>query len=56
MMVNPPCDSRTFGTIVRVGDGDLDVTVGFGNRNDEVGDLGRVFNHMVQQLYGRQKR
>ncbi len=37
--------------IVRLGDGDLDVTVGFGNRNDEVGDLGPVFNHMVQQLY-----
>jgi hypothetical protein len=28
--------------IVRVGEGDLDVTVGFGNRNDEVGDLGRT--------------
>jgi signal transduction histidine kinase len=38
--------------IVRVGEGDLNVTVDFGNRNDEVGDLGRVFNHMVQQLYG----
>ncbi len=38
--------------IVRLGEGDLDVTVDFGNRNDEVGDLGRVFNHMVQQLYG----
>jgi len=37
--------------IVRLGEGDLDVTVDFGNRNDEVGDLGRVFNHMVQQLY-----
>lgn len=36
--------------IVRVGDGDLDVTVGFSNRNDEVGDLGRNFNRMVQQL------
>jgi signal transduction histidine kinase len=35
---------------VRVGDGDLDVTVGFANRNDEIGDLGRNFNHMVQQL------
>jgi signal transduction histidine kinase len=37
--------------IVRVGDGDLDVKVGFGNSNDEIGDLGRTFNHMVQQLY-----
>jgi len=36
--------------IVRVGGGDLDVTVGFANRNDEIGDLGRNFNHMVQQL------
>lgn len=36
--------------IVRLGEGDLDVTVGFGNRNDEVGDLGRVFNHTVQRL------
>lgn len=38
--------------IVRLGEGDLDVTVDFGNRSDEVGNLGRVFNHMVQQLYG----
>jgi two-component system, NtrC family, sensor kinase len=36
--------------IVRLGEGDLDVTVDFGNRNDEVGDLGRVFNHTVQRL------
>ena len=36
--------------IARVGEGDLDVTVGFANRNDEIGDLGRNFNHMVQQL------
>jgi hypothetical protein len=38
--------------IVRLGEGDLNVTVEFGNRNDEVGDLGRDFNRMVQQLYG----
>ena len=38
------------GKFVRVGEGDLDVTVGFANRNDEIGDLGRNFNHMVQQL------
>jgi hypothetical protein len=38
------------GKIVRVGKGDFDVTVGFSNRNDEIGDLGRSFNHMVQQL------
>ena len=36
---------------MRVGAGDLDVKVGFSNRNDEIGDLGRSFNHMVQQLY-----
>ena len=36
--------------IVRLGEGDLDVTVGFSNRRDEVGDLGFDFNHMVQQL------
>jgi signal transduction histidine kinase len=36
--------------IVRVGEGDLDVTVDFADRTDEIGDLGRSFNHMVQQL------
>lgn len=36
--------------IARVGEGDLDVTVGFADRNNEIGDLGRNFNHMVQQL------
>jgi signal transduction histidine kinase len=34
----------------RVGDGDLDASVSFGKRNDEIGDLGRNFNLMVQQL------
>jgi signal transduction histidine kinase len=34
----------------RVGDGDLNAAVGFARRNDEVGDLGRNFNRMVQQL------
>jgi signal transduction histidine kinase len=38
------------GKVVRVGTGDLDVTVDFADRNDEIGDLGRSFNHMVQQL------
>ncbi len=38
------------GKFVRVGEGDLDVTVGFANRSDEIGDLGRNFNHMVRQL------
>src|ERR1700758_5071215 len=36
--------------IARVGHGDLDVSVGFARRNDEIGDLGRNFNQMVQQL------
>lgn len=36
--------------IVRVGEGDLSVTVGFSNLNNEIGDLGRNFNRMVQQL------
>ena len=38
------------GQIVQVGEGDLDATVGFGNRNGEIGNLGRKFNHMVQEL------
>ena len=36
--------------ISRVQSGDLDVTVSFANRNDEIGDLGRDFNDMVAQL------
>jgi signal transduction histidine kinase len=36
--------------IERVGEGDLNASVGFAKRNDEVGDLGRNFNRMVQQL------
>jgi signal transduction histidine kinase len=36
--------------IARVGEGDLEVSVNFARRNDEIGDLGRNFNHMVQQL------
>jgi signal transduction histidine kinase len=36
--------------IERVRDGDLNVTVNFANRNDDIGDLGRNFNDMVQQL------
>jgi signal transduction histidine kinase len=34
----------------RVGEGDLGATVSFAKRNDEIGDLGRNFNRMVQQL------
>ncbi len=36
--------------ITQVGQGDLNVTVGFADRNDEIGDLGRNFNRMVGQL------
>jgi signal transduction histidine kinase len=36
--------------IQRVADGDLEVQVGFSDRNDDIGDLGRNFNNMVQQL------
>jgi signal transduction histidine kinase len=36
--------------IALVSDGDLDVAVSFSRRNDEIGDLGRNFNHMMQQL------
>ncbi len=33
-----------------VSEGNLDVAVSFSHRNDEIGDLGRNFNHMMQQL------
>jgi signal transduction histidine kinase len=36
--------------IARVGEEDLEVAVDFANLNDEIGDLGRSFNHMVRQL------
>lgn len=36
--------------IARVRLGDMDVKVNFAERNDEIGDLGRDFNDMVQQL------
>ena len=36
--------------IAQVGAGDLDAVVTFAHRNDEIGDLGRNFNRMVQQL------
>jgi signal transduction histidine kinase len=34
----------------RVGEGDLTASVSFAERNDEIGDLGRNFNRMVQLL------
>lgn len=36
--------------IARVRQGDLNVSVTFARRNDEIGDLGRDFNEMVHQL------
>ena len=45
-----PVTAESQGKAVRVGEGDLDVKVTFADRNDEIGDLGRSFNHMVQQL------
>jgi hypothetical protein len=36
--------------IARVGHGDLHASVSFAKRNDEIGDLGRNFNRMVEQL------
>ena len=36
--------------IAQLGMGDLSVSVSFAHRNDEIGDLGRNFNQMVQQL------
>jgi signal transduction histidine kinase len=36
--------------IAQVGEGDLSAAVKFAKRNDEIGDLGRNFNRMVQQL------
>jgi signal transduction histidine kinase len=36
--------------ISQLGAGDLNVAVSFAGRNDEIGDLGRNFNQMVQQL------
>ncbi len=36
--------------IALVSEGNLDVAVSFAKRNDEIGDLGRNFNHMLLQL------
>ena len=36
--------------MAQVSEGDLNVAVSFAQRNDEIGDLGRNFNHMMQQL------
>ena len=36
--------------IAQLGGGDLNASVSFAHRNDEIGDLGRNFNQMVKQL------
>jgi hypothetical protein len=36
--------------VALISEGNLDVSVSFSRRNDEIGDLGRNFNHMMQQL------
>jgi two-component system, NtrC family, sensor kinase len=36
--------------VALIGAGDLNVAVSFAGRNDEIGDLGRNFNQMMQQL------
>jgi signal transduction histidine kinase len=36
--------------VQQVGEGNLNVSVTFAKRNDEIGDLGRNFNRMVEQL------
>ena len=36
--------------IAQLGAGDLGASVSFAHRNDEIGELGRNFNHMVEQL------
>ena len=36
--------------IQQVSEGDLNAAVSFARRNDEIGDLGRNFNYMMQQL------
>src|SRR5579864_8280320 len=36
--------------IAQVREGNLNVEISFAQRNDEIGDLGRNFNHMMQQL------
>ena len=36
--------------IAKVSEGDLEVAVSFSRRNDEIGFLGRNFNHMMEQL------
>jgi hypothetical protein len=41
--------------VALIGTGNLDVTVSFAGRNDEIGDLGRNFNHMMQQLRDSRK-
>jgi two-component system, NtrC family, sensor kinase len=41
--------------IAQVSEGNLEVAVSFSNRNDEIGDLGRNFNDMMQRLRDSQQ-
>ncbi len=41
--------------VALVSDGNLDVAVSFSGRNDEIGELGRNFNSMMQQLRDTRK-
>ena len=41
--------------VALIGEGNLDVRVSFSQRNDEIGDLGRNFNRMMQQLRDSRK-
>jgi len=36
--------------IALVREGDLQIELGFANRNDEIGDLGKAFNQMIREL------
>jgi len=42
--------------IARLREGDLNVKATFATRNDEIGDLGRNFNAMVQQIHETQEQ
>jgi hypothetical protein len=41
--------------VALISEGNLNVAVSFSKRNDEIGDLGRNFNHMMQQLRENRK-
>jgi len=49
VLIERPLDDLKV-TIARVREGDLAARVGFAKRSDDVGQLGRQFNEMIQQL------